>query len=75
MFNHDGSMFFGGGFMWIFWILLIVILLVVVKAITGQNNDNNRLQNETPMDILKARYAKGEIDDEEFERRRKELES
>jgi len=30
---------------------------------------------ETPLDILKKRYAKGEIDKEEFDRRKKDLES
>ena len=29
---------------------------------------------DTPLEILKARYARGEIDDEEFQRRRRELE-
>ena len=31
--------------------------------------------NETPIDILKKRYARGEIDEEEFQRRRKQLEN
>jgi putative membrane protein len=30
---------------------------------------------DTPLDILKKRYAKGEIDKDEFERRKKDLES
>jgi putative membrane protein len=30
---------------------------------------------ETPLDILKKRYAKGEIDKEEFDRKKKDLES
>jgi putative membrane protein len=29
--------------------------------------------HETPMDILKRRYANGEIDKEEFEERKKKL--
>jgi len=75
MFDHEGAMFFGGGFMWLFWILLIAILFVAIKGIVGTNSEGKSSQNETPMDILKKRYARGEIDEEEFERRRKELES
>jgi putative membrane protein len=30
---------------------------------------------ETPLDILKKRYAKGDINKEEFDRKKKELES
>lgn len=77
MFDHNGYMTFGGGFMWIFWLVLLVIIVIVIKAaMTGSGNQGNRLEsrNETPMEILKRRYAKGEIDDEEFERRRKKLE-
>ena len=76
MFDHGGG-FFGFGFMWIFWILLIVIVVMVVKALGGSGSENSgRSPNEeSPMEILKKRYARGEIDDDEFERRRKELES
>ena len=73
----DGStsgMFFGGGVMWIFWILLIILVVVGVKGLGG--GDSNRpSNNDSPMDILKKRYANGEIGEEEFERRRKELEN
>ena len=72
--SDGGSMWFGGGFMWIFWILLIVALLWVVKAISDSNAGKNNETNDTPLEILQKRYARGEINEEEFERRRKELE-
>jgi len=73
MFEHDGNMFFGGGFMWIFWLFLIFILFVAIKAISGTSESKNT-NRETPIEILKKRYANGEINEEEYERRRKELE-
>ncbi len=68
---------FGGGFMWIVWILLIVLLVWVIRAAAGGGSSGSSPPppSETPLDILKKRYARGEIDDEEFERRRRELES
>ena len=72
--NETGSMFFGGGFMWIFWILIIVFIVYVIKAGMGNSTDDNN-SNESPLEILKKRYARGEIDEQEYERRRKELES
>jgi putative membrane protein len=71
----DGFMTWGGGFMWLFWIVLIVVFVMLIKSITGGSSSTDASHHETPLDILKKRYAKGEIDEEEFERRRKELES
>jgi putative membrane protein len=63
--------FLGGGWMMIFWGLLFVILLVVlIKAVTNRSIQS---AGESPMDILKRRYASGEIGKEEFEERKKEL--
>ena len=70
MMNYDGH-FFGGGFMWIFWILIIVGIFFVFQNMAKGNSSDK----DTPMEILKKRYARGEIDEEEFERRRKELDS
>ena len=70
---QDGHWFgFGGGFMWLFWILLIAIILWAVKAAVGSNNNPSEKQ-KSALDILKERYAKGEIDQEEFEQKRKNL--
>ena len=71
--NDGGSMFFGGGFMWIIWILLIVVVVYAIKAGMG-GNFGDRNNDESPLEILKKRYARGEIDEQEYERRRNELE-
>ncbi|BBB31798.1 conserved hypothetical protein [Thermotomaculum hydrothermale] len=59
--------------MWLGFIFIIVVLYIVLKnsgALAGVSNSN---KNKTPMDILKERYAKGEITEEEFERMKKNL--
>lgn len=62
---------FGGGFMWLFWVVLAVVVVWFLKASFGQSNPDS---SDTALDILKKRFAKGEIDQQEFERKRKELE-
>jgi len=66
-----------GGWMFlgpIFWLLLIagVVLLVLWIArkigLTGQN-----VPVETALDILKKRYALGEVSQEEFEEKKKDI--
>lgn len=74
MMNDGGSMWFGGGFMWIFWIVLIVVIVWVIKVAADSGTKNNNRSDESPLGILKKRYARGEIDEQEYERRRKELE-
>ena len=68
--GEEGHMFYGGGFMWIFWILLIIAIVYIFQNIAKGNSSS---ENETPLEILKKRYARGEIDEEEYERRRDEL--
>ena len=60
--------------MWIFWIVLIVVVVVLIKALAGGKVDSPADRRESPMEILKARYARGEISEEEYRHRREELE-
>ncbi|MBL1215211.1 MAG: SHOCT domain-containing protein [Ignavibacteriae bacterium] len=72
---HDG--FMGGGmwFGWVFWIGIIVLVGYLVVRLTNQKSNNQTIQsNETPLDVLKKRYARGEISKEEFESTKKDLE-
>ena len=73
MMGSDGGMVFGGGFMWIVWILLIVLLAVIVRAMAGGTPGPGTSGTATPEDILKQRYARGEIDEQELEHRLREL--
>ena len=55
----------------LFWILVILGIVYLVKALTGRGASSPK--EESPPDILKKRYAKGEIDHEEFIKRKKDL--
>ena len=64
-----GGGFAGGIFSILLWILLLLLLLFLVVKISGlTRTDKNwqyRDQNDS-LDILKIRYAKGEIGQAEF---------
>ena len=66
-----GLGWFGFIFMIAFWALVILGIVYLVKAIAGRGASSPK--EESPLDILKKRYAKGEIDQEEFIKRRKDL--
>ena len=71
-----GHMWWGGGFlMMILWTILIIALLIwVIRMIQGRGSGPGwRTGSETPMEILKKRYARGEINKEEFDRMKKDL--
>ncbi len=68
-----GNQGFMGGFMWIFWIAIIMGIIFLVRWIVMQNRPGGQQQGESSLEILKKRYARGEIDKEEFEQKKKDL--
>lgn len=62
-----------GGFMWIFWILVIVGLVILIKWIVQSNKLAESRIGDSFLEILKRRYARGEIDKQEFEHKKKDL--
>ena len=64
----DGPYFhgFGGMFMIFFWVMLLLICLALVRK-------GGSREKETAEEILKKRYARGEISQEEFARMKKEI--
>ncbi len=62
-----------GGFMWIFWIFLLAGLILLIWWIIKQSQKSDFQSREDALDILKKRYAKGEIDKEEFEQKKRDI--
>lgn len=69
MFHHmDDHGWLGMGWGWLIGLLLIVLLVWVLVRISGR-----RKAERSPLEILKERYAKGEISEEEYEERKAKL--
>ena len=58
--------------MWVIWIPIIVLAVWLILRMTD-TNESKRTTKETPFEILKRRYANGEITAEEFDKRKKKL--
>lgn len=76
--------FWGGG-MFIFPIIMIVFMLFIVFMVFGRGDfrppwrdsgqyTNTGRDSETALDILKKRYARGEISKDDFKQMKKDLE-
>lgn len=65
-------MAWGGLWMVLWWVLPI---LGIVALVNWMNRAGGNRQERTALDILKERYARGEIDQAEFEQKRRDLET
>ena len=76
---HDSGMPMMGLFGWVFmlliWGLLIAGIIYLFRFFSSRRKSTPSEQPErTPLDILKVRYAKGEISEEDFNRMKEDLE-
>jgi putative membrane protein len=71
---------FGMGWMWLWWLLLLVGVVVVVVGLmlAWRSGDRSRAggtarRPSSAREILDERFARGEIDEEEYRARRRVL--
>ena len=67
------GMGFGGLWMILFWGLIIFGIVAIIKWL-GNSGNGTLPKQKTALDILKERYARGEIDEQEYQQKRRELE-
>lgn len=73
--TYYGMGLFGGGLMMLlFWGAIIWLIVYLVKDKNSCTHDQSSASNRTvALDILNERYAKGEINKQEFEEKKKDL--
>ncbi len=66
-----GRWFSGGGGIMVFFItalIIIIIAVMVMKSVRSQQSVNSKtIDKQDSLEILKIRFAKGEINGQEFE--------
>lgn len=69
MWGWDAGWGFFGLMHVLWWVLLIAGAVLVVRALSG----GGRPRHDSALQILRERYARGEIDAAEFEQRSRQL--
>lgn len=81
MFMHGGRFFFNSSHMynpWFFWggrivglILVIAVIFLIYKLY--RNNDSKNKKDDDLLEMLKMKYIKGEITEEEYSKKKELL--
>ena len=59
--------------MWFIWFPIVFLCIFLWSRLLNNSNKKETYEKESPLDILKKRYANGEISTEEYEERKKVL--
>lgn len=84
-YGFSGMDGFGGIFMIFFWIIIVVLFIALMRRMLWLGGGMSRRRDmfygghmgggKDSIDILKERYAKGEINKTEFDEKKKDLEA
>jgi len=70
--GYGWGMGWGFPFMGIFFLIFFIMgIIYLIKIISGK--DEKEMSLEQPLDILKQRYARGEIDQQTFDEMKRRL--
>jgi len=80
MMNDWGSyggwgMGFGIVFMLLFWGLVIFAIAALIRWLMTQSSPGRSSRDKSPLEIVQERYARGEIEREEYEQKKRDLET
>lgn len=67
--HHDDGMGWG----WLVMVIIILLVVAVTVLLVRHFSDGGRSSNRGAEDVLAERFARGEIDEEEFRKRRDAL--
>ena len=62
----------GNGYGWIIGLVVLVVIIDLIASVMKQKKSNRQKYN-SPQDILKIRYAKGEISKDEYDEKRRHI--
>ncbi len=76
-FGYPGNNWMGYGVSWVFqvafWLIIIWVIYALVKRSRHSDESDSGSGRSSALDILKQRYAKGEITKKEFEEIKKDI--
>ncbi len=76
MYNYDYGWGWGMGIgMLLFWGLLIAAIVALLRVSSRHDAAPRHDREKTALDLLKERYARGDIEREEFLQKKRDLES
>lgn len=68
-----GMMLFGPLMMIVFLVVAVVLIVLAIRWALGSGHASGPPGRMSPLDVLKDRFARGEIDKQEYEERRRVL--
>jgi len=62
----------GNGYGWVIILVVAIVIIGLIASVMKQKKSNRQKYN-SPQDILKIRYAKGEISKDEYDEKRRHI--